>query len=271
MRLTSKPNENQLTSTDMDIQHHWNHHRNVLENIYRVGFNKYIEDLPGFENAFRLSDRSVRCIDERTPGGLHIAGSGILMDKEKVIRLLTETDIDGIFSHKECGAANLAFKLLDDSRKIALLERTEDNEADAIELFSKEWAMELADAVAVKYKGHLDVNPHGFHVARVAYYDGTGKFDPSKVPALPPGFVISRRLLDKEYSLRELEIAISIATGDHGYGDRISKVSPFLVIPIGSSDDQSFSAQKLVDETQKLVATCNGKVELSGFIAPKVT
>ena len=61
----------------------WAESRLVRETVEALGFAGYVVSLSNLSDAFRPRDRALRCIDGRTPGGVHLAGSGILMGIDK--------------------------------------------------------------------------------------------------------------------------------------------------------------------------------------------
>lgn len=222
---------------------------------------EFIESLPDIKLLFQLNDRHFRCIDERTPGGLHAAGPLILMDEAKAIRLLRTTRAEGLYSHDGCGAAGLAFANVEESKRNFYVN------SDNYGMF---YAKELAKKAGIPYVGHLPAHPH-FHVARMAVYDGSGNFDNSerklKIAGLPPCFVISRRWHDAADAKNELGIAAKIATGDHGYGSLIKEKAPFLFLVVGMKN-KDFSLHKLMDEASAVASEFAGKVIVDGFVAP---
>ena len=111
--------------------------------------------------------------------------------------------------------------------------------------------------------------PAGLHVARVAYYDGTGNFDPSRLPdALPPGFVISRRYLKPDYARRECEIAVSIALGHHGFGELFTKDTPFILVVVGDPEEKAFLLGSLRTEVEEIARAYGGRVAVDAFVSP---
>lgn len=240
-----------------EIQEHWDKQSGIFQEIYESGVEEYIQRIKNIEESFKLGDRSLRCIDEGMPGGIHLAGSGILLGQEKAREILLKAQIDGIYSHAGCGAASLY------AREQGLdLARADE--------YGEERAKELANIVGVPYKGHISKEelkrPPDFHIARALYYDGTGKFDPSRVRELPPGFVISRRYLDDPtYAKREVEIGTSIALGEHGFGGLITPKSPFVLIAIGDPNDPHFSTDTLKTELAKIAQERIGRVIVDGF------
>lgn len=240
----------------------WKTEKDKLDRMTVEGFQRFVDELPNIEQAFHLRDRCLRCIDEGIVGGVHIAGSGILMDEPQAVEAMRAARVEGIYSHAGCGAAALYAK-----QKGLDLSRPDE--------YGKQWAQEVADKLGVPYMGHIEKSQMQrspeFHHARVAYYDGTGSFDPSRAPGLPAGFVISRRFLESGYAQTEAEVAVSIATGDHGYGDLISSDEPFYLIPVGDPEDSAFSVESLSRELQQIVEKSNGRVRIMGFNRPEVS
>ena len=235
------------------IDLNWEQQEPLFRQINEVGVQSYFENLPQIEQAFQLRDRGLRCIDERTPGGLHMAGSGIL-DQERAVKLVPEAQIDGIYSHEGCGAAAFFAK------QAGLDVLQADN-------YGIEWAKKLAAETGVPYVDHRKVDKP-FHYARVAYYDGTGRFNTDSVEGLPPGFVISRRFLDAQSALNELGIVRSIALGDHGFGLKFTPESPLLVVAVGDKNPSGNTSEKLLVEISELLKQSGKRVAGYGFTAP---
>ena len=229
-----------------------------MKAIYEKGMEEYVKGLADLGNAFKPADRTVRCIDEGTPGGVHLAGSGILLGVDKAAEALKLAGADAITSHAECGAAGI-------------YARSNNLDPARADEYGREFARSLADKTGLPYKGHIEIGemarPSGFHTARVAYYDGTGKFDCSQAAGLPAGFVVSRRFIGAPYALEEVKVCVSIATGDHGFGGLITSNAPFLIIVIGDPARGEFGLESLKREVEALIAANGGKVEVDGFTA----
>jgi len=220
-------------------------------------FSEYVSKLDNIKDAFVLNDRSIRCIDEGCRGGLRLAGSGILCQDDAEAALAGK--VDGVYSHEECGAA-------------ALYARQSGLDSGKSDQYGIEWAQELAQRLGVPYKGHIGIGemsrPSGLHIAQVTYYDGSGCFDPSRLEDLPPGFVISRSLLEAEYAKQELAVSVNIALGSHGLGERFTPQRPFIIVPIGSPNDDSLALGVLTQEAESVAKQFDGRALVSGFTAP---
>jgi len=234
----------------------WLEQEPVFKQIQTKGWSEYLSSLK-LTGVFELKDKKLRCIDEGTVGGIHLAGSGIL-NKSAAVEIVKQAGVTGIYSHAGCGAAGLYAQ----SQKGLDISRADE--------YGIDWAKELAQASDLPYEGHIELSemarPPEFHIARVAYYDGTGKFDPSQIEGLPPGFVISRKFLTPDYAKQEADIATKIALGDHGFGKIITPESPFYLVAIGG-EQKSTSLETLKQELDEIASQQQGRVTVSGFLA----
>jgi hypothetical protein len=241
-------------------QHHDHEHQkaelfleqqHTMEQIYDKGFAAYAESI-NIADAFKQHDGCMRCMDEGTPGGFHSAGSGILRKSEEVIEAFRKAGVKKITSHDGCGAAGLYAK-------------SKGLDASKSDEYGKEWAKQLAEAMGLPYE-HISFSemnrPKEFHVARIAYYDGTGNFDYQAVKELPAGFIISRGIQQTSDSVAEAQVAFNIATGDHGFGGKITAENPFVFVVIGKTAEE---ADQLASELSGLV---NEKIKIEKFVAP---
>lgn len=249
---------------NLEIKKYWDEQGEILKKIKeKGGMANYIKTIPNIQAAFKGNDLIVCCIDEGTAYGcIRFAGSLILNQGkvETYVEILKNIGVKGIYSHAGCGAAELFAK--QNNLDIA--------KADE---YGIDWAKKLADMFGVPYKGHISAKgfepmkrPKEFHIARVIYYDGTGRFNPDKIKDLPLGFVISRRYhLEIKDALNEVKIAISIATGSHGFGDLIDKDHPIMIISMGDRGDQNFSVEKMKNELDEIAKEFKDKVMVDGF------
>ncbi|MBM4417800.1 MAG: flagellar basal body-associated FliL family protein [Chloroflexi bacterium] len=200
-------------------------------------FQTLFQGLPDRMRAFALKDTHLRCIDEGTPGGLHMAGSGVLY--QNAVEDL-RGKITGIWTHENCGAAALYVK----NKKI----QTESPDAVA-----DDEAKKLAEKLGIPYLGRIAAKdmrrPTDIHTARAIYYDGTGSFDPTLIPGMPQGFIISRKLIsDPAYARAEVEVAIGIALGEHGFGSHFTGAHPLYVVIVGGLTPESIPSRTMAEE-----------------------
>ncbi|KKQ66450.1 MAG: hypothetical protein US86_C0005G0061 [Candidatus Daviesbacteria bacterium GW2011_GWA2_38_24] len=206
-------------------------------------FQEIFEKIQNRHHTFELKDNYLRCIDEGTTGGIHLAGSGILYPQAKMD---LEGKVTGIFSHEGCGAAKLYVNL----NQIT---------TDDPDVVGDEKAKELAENLNVPYLGRISAEamdrPAHLHTARVVYYDGTGRFDPSRVHSLPQGFVISRKIIsDVDYTKKEVEIAIQIAKGSHGFSNLFTEKSPLYLVAVSDHDKTSVPVEQLIKELKEVAS-----------------
>lgn len=242
-----------------ELRKYWNEQSVIFEKIKSSGdFENYIKSVPDIDRAFEGRDLEVCCVDEGTPYGcMRFAGSLILNIEhaDTIVQLLQSAGVRGVYSHAGCGA-------------VALYATQNNLDPSRVDEYAIDWAKKFANKLSVPYKGHLGSEnmpalkrPTEFHIARVIYYDGTGRFNPDHSMDLLPGFVISRRYhVHASDALNEVKIAISIATGNHGFGDLIDEHSPIHIIVIGDESNQEFSVDVLKKEIESIVGEYNGKV-----------
>lgn len=235
-----------------ELKKDWQNQLPVYEKIKQMGAEGYFVGVNNLSEAFFQKDRTVRCMDERTPGGIHCAGSGILLPREEAIAFYKQSGALGLSSHEGCGAMNIYMKqngLVGDLDELAI-----------------RLTKELAVDAGLPYTGHLRVE-RDHHYARAAYYDGTGIFDWSNLlEELPPGFFVNRANFNPGYAVNtEAVTAARIAMGDHGYGNLISAENPFYFFAIGNGE---LPVDKLLAELKPLKQEFGDKIVIAGFNAP---
>ena len=196
LRESEKNSEDHHSSEKLEV---FVSQQEIMQKIGEAGFAKYAESLPNLADAFNLEKHNasdglchcICCMDERTPYGVHSAGSGILLSDKEFDEYFEKTGADSISSHTGCGAAKLY------AEKMGLV-----GDPDVI---AREWAERKAKEKGVPHI-HLEVEKPS-HYARVCYYDGTGRFNYQGVN-LPVGFVVNRGNLNKEASLNISTISL---------------------------------------------------------------
>ena len=188
--------------------------------------------------------RSLCCVDGGIVGGIHLAGSGILIPFEQLQREAAAAGVKVLTTHDDCGAYKL--KHPDDHNP---------NQGAA------EWGRKTADRLGFLHLHFKSVNmdrPAGFHDEVAVYYDGTGWFN--RMPGMPKGFVVSRKYFSS--AQKDLELCINIALGGHGFGDRFTAKAPFTVVVLPHPTDPILSAAVLRAEAEQIAAKFGGRVRV---------
>jgi hypothetical protein len=220
---------------------HWQKDADKVAHIIHDGMVVYVARLEGLDLAFSENPKTLRCIDERVNGNVALAGSGILMGVEATVAALRQAGIEAVTSHIGCGA-------------VALYCQDQGIAGEDIDQTAQDFARQVANKLGVPYTDHQPVDPQ-FHIARVIYYTSAPTFNPQLVEGLPTGFVISRSYhLDATAALKEVAIAIGIATGDHGFGNLFTSDQPLLLIALDDARTSTFSLAQLRRELEGLVA-----------------
>ncbi len=269
-------------SDHSELSRYWEKQSQLVEPILNNGLKSYINSSDTITNEFNKSfekSDSICCIDERVKEeGLHSAGSGIAYilgfldqakqkDIKEIISLAASKAAGEfkifqpakIFTHHGCGAENLVYGQLLECYGNEGMGSFKDPSQ-----LGEYWANEVAKNLTIQYAGRLDVNPASFHIARVIYYDATGRFTHRSVKNgyLPEGFVLSRKYMNKEQTMAETNVAIGIATGDHGFGDLInsSNNNQLLLIGFGDPTDATLSEEVVMAELESIAKNYAGKV-----------
>ena len=220
--------------------------KNFVIRSLREGKNlaEIISSIEDFEKAFAKVPKILGCSDGRIRdhrfGG---AGDFILASEEEREKFISENrgKIKEVTSHDGCGAAGLKFKARQDAGE-ALPDGV--TTADKLGIY---YAKELARQLGADYR-HIGAEEMtgDIHNERVIYFDGTGKFNPSALSEMPAGFISSSPSLglSEEYSQNELSALANISLGDHGFGEKFTKKSPFYVIAIAPNNEQLAKLKK---------------------------
>lgn len=172
---------------------------------------------------------------------VNIAGSGILLGVDKVVEIFRKNselqqNIQTLTWHEGCGAASLAKKSNPDI--------TADGFVNALALKLKEElgmncnVLKIAEPNDKTAEAHM-TRPMEYHNAMVVYVNGTQKaFNYKKNPLLPPGFTLDYGFFGEETTEGELAVALSIAFGDHGMKEKITKENPFIINYITEKEEE---------------------------------
>ena len=241
-----------------EVEKYYHQEDEMYRQIAERGFSEYANSLPDLAKAFETRENCVCCIDEGTPEGGHVAGSGILMSEDELISYYEQTKSEVVTSHDNCGAA----KIYDESQDMP-----SENPDEAGRL----WAQELAKKLGIKHR-HISADemkrPKEGHFARTVYYDLTGHFNYSATEGLPAGFTISRKFITPKYALEELGVALSITFGDHGLGNKITAENPFYLVVVAENEEQLADAKQELDN---LSHSHEDKIKVDGVVKPTAT
>lgn len=183
--------------------------------------------------AMRIGDPILGCMDEGIRYARYrLAGSGILLGEEQTIALVEKYKLEVGF-HPECGAVK--------KYKVEV-EGIIDPSREEVDDHSKRWSKHIAAKARTRAVEMALERPEHRHIARVVYFDGTGRMTSCK--GLPLGFIVSRKILPHDYAIKEVVAAVDIAF-NHGFNDLLTAAHPFLLVGLGDSQDQ---ANELADE-----------------------
>jgi hypothetical protein len=274
MKREKSMSEQRAEHVHTDKQKVWESELGVFDGIEKLGMQKFVETIHGMDKAFH-ADKCLRCIDEGTTGGEHLAGSGILLSEEALIEAMKKGEIDRVTSHQNCGAAKEFLARITDGRIApppawyTELDPSDQKDPEKV-AFAFGEHQEKKFGVPHEHISAGDMErPSDMHIARAAYFDGTGSFDFSQVKDLPKGFGISRRILTSVDARKEVALSASIAMDkDHGLGDFITSEHPFYIIVVGDPDDPNYSVETLTAELEGVEAESEGRIKVIGFTKP---
>lgn len=218
-------------------------------------FQALYNGLPARQKMFEPKDSYVRCVDEGCPGGVHMAGSGVLNPNWEAD---LKGKVAGVYSHEGCGAVGLYIKA----------QNIKTNDPNAV---ADAEAKRIAEKLGVPYLGRISAKqmtrPAETHTARAIYYDGTGKLDAALLDGMPQGFHITRKVIsDPGYAKAELDVCLGIAFGDHGFGDLFTGKTPLYVVPVSGLDAESIPLATLVAEVKEIAGKLDN-VEIQTLLA----
>lgn len=255
---------NPQMKTEMDQE--WARTFELSRGAREKGFGVHVgENAEQVKRVFEDAPVCVCCMDERVAGrqnGISIGGSGILIKDDPVkraefIQALKARGITKVYLHEGCGAVRGVYA---GAKNIS----AEQAEAEAL-AWAKELETELGGDGTIET---LPVVPREFHNAQCAYIAFTENFNVQAAgDTLPPGFVISGTAVGIEHVAAQASVAVSIAFGSHGFGDRFTRENPFVIVIVANNESD---VARITENPvlQGLVAENNGRVKLDSFIAP---
>jgi len=244
------------------IEQEWNSTHECMQSIRADGgFSVFALKNQNEVGNMTLHERDcVCCMDGRVApfkNAVAIAGSGLLVKDDPVARdLLVEKllsqGVQKVFLHEDCGAVGLYS-----------LEKG----------ISREHAEKDASAWAEELSGLLKGNTHpetlsvtlDFHNEQCVYLTFLDRFSLQDIQAFPTGFQVSGSVVSFDDALAQVGVAIDIALGDHGFGDRFTQKDPFTVVIVAKNKEELQKIQSNQNLIQ-LIKKYNGRVMIDGFV-----
>jgi hypothetical protein len=81
------------------------------------------------------------------------------------------------------------------------------------------------------------------------------------IHGLPKGFEVTARWLSLKHIIDEIEVAYTIATWDHGFGDRIDQNNQFFIFVIWTPDN----FYDFVEALNKIINKAEWKIRIDFF------
>lgn len=232
----------------------WSEHLGVFDQIFQEGMQSCVNKLASEAN-FTPADGTLNCMDERTPGGRHLAGSGILLKSDETAAIADKLKIETIYWHRGCGAAK------------KYVEQHGYDPADA-DLYAEAYVEKVAGLLGIDY-GERTLERPQLHIARIAYVSELpGGFDfragaSDGRSILPPGFIIEpKNHPTQNTALEEVKIALDIAFGSHGFADRFTPESPFIICPVRPHNKQPYMP---IGSISSVIKPYGNRVRIDGF------
>jgi len=224
----------------------------VMEEIGKIRFEKYAETLPNLPEAFDRADGRCSCMDGRIKvGKVRLPGSGIDTPRAELIKSLKDAGVKSVTWHPGCGAA----------AKKAVEMGFSANDADTV---AQKFSEGVADELGIPC---IKLEVEGNHKERVCYCAKNCEFNPDGIEGLPNGFVVNDLDgISKESFLKAVELSLSIAFGDHGFGALFTEENPFVLVAIAKTQEE---LEETKAELMGVVNNFGKKVHIDGFVAPK--
>lgn len=243
---------------------------------------------------FQKEGKCVVCMDEGTANipmdsKLCLAGSGVLLYSdlprevrlEKVADLLIKHGCEEVTSHDGCGAADIA----------ARREGWEGHPDELGKKWSKDLQMAMNRKIGTKKESRhiaaeemvgvlekvveegVEKKIRPFHIAPgIWFINCHGRhINPDKLIGAPSQFVIDGGLSeDPVYSQAEIEVAIKIAFGHHGFSELLNPDKPFVINVVADNENDLQNAKNQTFQTLiKFDQARRDCIKINGVILPE--
>jgi hypothetical protein len=267
----------------------WEEQQRVIKDILGMGgMQSFVDTLPRWNDAFKPVEKPcVCCMDEgiAIPGSYRAAGSMLGWPLEDVNNFCEKAGVYAITSHESCAASGAVYKkhlaelgldpengYTQEGAEEFTVSRTKDMVKALNETFGNEDGSDK-----FTYGGHIPLSemdrPKDRHIASLIVINAsTYAFSPGLADGLPPAFVIDRAPATREEMLAQVTIAVSVACGDHGWGDKVkadeTSDSKLMVVVIGDPSNDHMSSARIAEELQELDGIFGGRVIIEQCTAP---
>lgn len=264
----------------------------IQELIKGRDLQEIMDEIPNLREAFEKELDTIVCSDERVPATegtkIGIAGKLILGSPKEVRDFIERCKgrIKRVESHEGCGAAGIKFNELQDPENWRDFKKEYNLDKDTVtEVFGdgdtlgKWWSKEIIaqgfsdeeKGISVEYSHtNKDKMTGDVHDARVIYFDGTGRFNPTAIEGMPVGYTCSGADfgLSDEYLEKEIQTlcgGIALKDGGHGFGAKFNgdDDAKFYIFVSAANKEQLDHLTKVAN---RAVGQYGKKVEVKGFI-----
>ena len=223
-----------------------------------------MESLSGFSESFAHALDTIDCSDGRVLDGrkIGIAGSGLLLSSEERAKFIEtyKGKIRELTTHRDCGAAGIAFKSLS----------VEDIPAgvSTADEYGTYLGQKMAEELGTTHRFlEMDEMANSYHNEVGIVVDQTGRFDSTNLADFPAHFVCSGAGfgLSPEYMKSEIKTLAGIALGDHGFGKRFDSANPLYLIVAANNHSELLRWEEVAKEA---LADFGDRIAIKGFIRP---
>ena len=109
----------------------------------------------------------------------------------------------------------------------------------------------------------VDLN---FHPEKCAYFSFMDNFSLKETPDFPVVFEISTAPVSTEGFIEQVELSLTIAFDDHGFGDRFTKEAPFSLVVVVNNEEE-LQRVKTDVSLAVLLEKYDGRAVIDGFVA----
>lgn len=257
----------------------WKKDEEIIQAVIQKGLQEVFEALPQKEKIFEQGKKlKICCIDGRMHTNeedcmyVREGGSGILRTTEvndianRYVELAEKLGVKEVelTRHEDCGAeikSGLDEESIVSYHKL-LKEKIQEKNSQLKVLLS-----------TIDNKTDEGKDLHSIHSERGIYFiNNVFPFNPEKGEGLPQGFVFHGVCSDNpEYRIANAAVAIGIAFGNHGFGNRFSKEQPFLLMAIANSEENAnLAAQELEQAKQQFINAQSDKNIAQNIVVKKL-